>query len=233
MINLDQRSTELEIMDLPNPPSEAIRLAVKEIEKINVLLGGFNQSLQDISRFNPEKHTLSIQDWGCGSGDLLRKIRKWGEERSYHLDLTGMDLDRETIFYANENTADPSIKWECRDVLSGEIPDKSADLVISCLFTHHFVDEDWIRLIREMIRVSKKGVIINDLHRHPLAYYSIGILTRWFAKSYMVRNDAPLSVAKGFTRKELISLLKKAGVATYSLQWKWAFRWSLVIYTSE
>ena len=76
---------------------------------------------------------------------------------------------------------------------------------------------------------AEKGFFIADLHRHPLAYYSIKWLTGLFSKSYLVKNDAPLSVLRGFSRKEWESLLTKAGIKNYSIRWKWAFRWLIIV----
>lgn len=232
MVFFQTRSRELELMDYPNPDPKVIRLAIREIEIINRLLGGFNQNLGDIQSFKPEISHLEIQDWGCGSGDLLRKISLWGEKNNYLFDLIGIDLDKETIAYAKEKTNDKRIQYWCLDVMSNQLNPESTDIVGSCLFTHHFTDEAWVELLKKMFLVCRKGIIINDLHRHWLPYYAIGLLTRIFAKSKMVQFDAPLSVAKGFTRKELKVLLNRAGIANYTIRWKWAFRWSVVIFKS-
>ncbi|MEO6547187.1 MAG: hypothetical protein ABIN94_04285, partial [Ferruginibacter sp.] len=68
------------------------------------------------------------------------------------------------------------------------------------------------------------GFFINDLHRNPLAYYSIKIITGIFSKSYLVKNDAAVSVKRGFIKKEWQMLINKAGVGNCSIQWRWAFR---------
>jgi hypothetical protein len=80
-----------------------------------------------------------------------------------------------------------------------------------------------------MQRNSREGFFINDLHRHPLAYYSIKILTRLFSASYLVKNDAPLSVRRGFTAKEWKVLLESAGISRFRVSWKWAFRHLVVV----
>jgi hypothetical protein len=49
----------------------------------------------------------------------------------------------------------------------------------------------------------------------------------------MVKFDAPLSVLRGFSRHELVSILSQAGITHYKLRWRWAFRWQLVIDTRE
>jgi hypothetical protein len=78
-----------------------------------------------------------------------------------------------------------------------------------------------------MQRISKHGILINDLHRHPFAYYGIYALTRLLPAVQMVRNDAPLSVLRGFKSSELKSVAESAGLIKFSLRWRYAFRWVL------
>ena len=73
------------------------------------------------------------------------------------------------------------------------------------------------------------GFFINDLQRHRLAYYAIKLLTQLFSSSYLVKNDAPLSVARGFVKAEWESILDEADVKKYTIQWKWAFRYLVII----
>jgi hypothetical protein len=44
----------------------------------------------------------------------------------------------------------------------------------------------------------------------------------------LVKNDAPLSVLRGFHRSELADLQKALGSGAISIQWKWAFRWLII-----
>jgi hypothetical protein len=80
-------------------------------------------------------------------------------------------------------------------------------------------------MMKWMKETCRIGFLINDLHRHPLAFYSIKLLTQVFSKSYLVKNDAPLSVQRGFTRSEWESIFLAAGINNYSIEWRWAFRW--------
>ena len=69
------------------------------------------------------------------------------------------------------------------------------------------------------------GFFINDLQRNTIAYFSIAMLTKMFSKSYLVKNDAPLSVARGFHKNEWQKIFSLAGINNFSVQWKWAFRY--------
>ena len=103
------------------------------------------------------------------------------------------------------------------------------DIIFCSLFCHHFKDDELVCMFRWMHDNSVLGFFINDLHRHPLAYHSIRMLTTLFSKSYLVKNDAPLSVLRGFKKRELVALLNKAGISNYTIRWKWAFRWLVIV----
>jgi 2-polyprenyl-3-methyl-5-hydroxy-6-metoxy-1,4-benzoquinol methylase len=117
--------------------------------------------------------------------------------------------------------------------MSEQLISNQFDIVISSLFTHHFADENWIRLIQKMADCAAEYVVINDLHRHWFAYHSIGVLTSVFSKSEMVKHDSKLSVLRSFKREELEKLLKKGGFKIFSIKWMWAFRWQICIETGK
>jgi hypothetical protein len=71
---------------------------------------------------------------------------------------------------------------------------------------------------------SNRGFFINDLHRHWLAYYLIKYITYFFSRSYLMKNDACLSVARGFRKNEWKKLLHEASITDYDIRWQWAFR---------
>jgi hypothetical protein len=84
-------------------------------------------------------------------------------------------------------------------------------------------------MLRQWQQQARVAVVINDLHRHALAYHSIRWLTRLFGGSYLVQNDAPLSVARAFRRADWERMLADAGIRRYELRWCWAFRWQVII----
>ena len=96
--------------------------------------------------------------------------------------------------------------------------------MIHCsLFLHHLNDDEISGLLKFSYD-NKCILVINDLHRNSIAYYSITFLTKLFSNSRLVRNDAPLSVLRGFKKKELIKLLSDSGYNEFSVKWIWAFR---------
>ena len=99
------------------------------------------------------------------------------------------------------------------------------DIIFASLFCHHFTDEELIKMMAWMKANSTLGFFINDLHRHPVAYHFIKLTSRLFSSSYLVKNDAPLSVLRGFKKQDWQNILQKAGIRNYTIEWKWAFRY--------
>jgi ubiquinone/menaquinone biosynthesis C-methylase UbiE len=91
-------------------------------------------------------------------------------------------------------------------------PERSFDVAMSSLFFHHLSNEHCVRVLAQMWRIARRRVIINDLHRHAVAYFSIRGLTRLFSRSPMVRHDAPVSVRRSFRPAELLAIAEQAGV---------------------
>lgn len=229
MINLSVRSLLPEKMDDLNAPENELKQNLIELEVINKFLGGYAVVLDALNKFAATKE-LKITDLGCGGGDTLRAIAKWAKKKNINAELVGIDLNPVMIAYAQSaSIAFPEIRYNVANIFDGNLLKERRDIVVCSLFCHHFDDEQLINLLKRMKLMAGTAIIINDLHRHWLAYYGISILTSLFSKTYMVKHDARLSVAKAFTRKEWTSLLASAGIHHYSLKWRWAWRWELII----
>ena len=229
------RSSELELMDDLYLSNEALRKNLDELEIINKWLGGnavVTNALNEItSQYTLPNQALTIADLGCGGGDILREVAVWAREKHFRVNLTGIDANLFMVEYARQKCADyPNISVIQENIFSPAFRQKPFDIIICSLFCHHFTSEELIPLLSQLQQQAQKAVIINDLHRHPLAYYSIKWLTKLFSGSYLVKNDAPLSVLRAFRKSEIQHILAAAGITNFSLQWQWAFRWRLIIY---
>lgn len=236
MPDLSQRSDAKEIMDDLNCSGTIIDQTLLELEFINKWLGGNSITLNGLNTLleSCSSASLKIADLGCGGGDMLLLIKNQLVKKGRKAILTGIDANPNILDYARKKTAShPEIEFKNLDVLSSEFRQEAFDIVFATLFLHHFTREQLIELFRLLNHTTRCGIVVNDLHRHSFAYYSIKFLTTTFSKSPMVVNDAPLSVQRGFTRAELEDILSAAGISSYSLQWKWAFRWQLIISTAK
>jgi 2-polyprenyl-3-methyl-5-hydroxy-6-metoxy-1,4-benzoquinol methylase len=234
MTDLHQRSKEIEIMDDLECSGEMLDQALRELEFINKWLGGNAVTLNAISKLlehHTKEQTYSIADLGCGGGDMALLIKTWAEKNNYTTEITGIDANPNAIEYARRRVGQGSLAFHAMNIFSDEFKKLKFDIVIGTLFFHHFTKDELIGFFRQLKEQVRVGFVINDIHRHPFALHSIGILTRLFSKSAMVRNDAPLSVRRAFLKKELTDILLQAGYTDFSIKWKWAFRWQVIVRT--
>jgi 2-polyprenyl-3-methyl-5-hydroxy-6-metoxy-1,4-benzoquinol methylase len=236
MPSFKKRSVKKELLDGDNIPFAAIKRNMQELDFINRKLGGHDITLdgivaliKDRPHFNKHLHIMEI---GCGGGDNLRAIKEWAIHIKLPVRLIGIDINEECIAYASSQERNADIQFVYSDYRLTQLQTKP-DIVFSSLFCHHFTDEELVEQLKWMQQHCSTGFFINDLHRHPAAYYSIKTLTTLFSKSYLVKNDAPLSVLRGFKRKDWERLFARAEIENYTCTWRWAYRWLVTCVNDE
>jgi 2-polyprenyl-3-methyl-5-hydroxy-6-metoxy-1,4-benzoquinol methylase len=229
-MNFIFRSYQPELLDQPDIPAVDIQRNLYELSIINKKLGGHACTLTGFNQLAKKREGLHVCEIGCGGGDNLKAIEKSITHEKKNIRFTGIDINPDCIRVAK------NISWNSRSEFIAsdykKIKFQSKPHIIFCsLFCHHFTEAELNQMFRWMKENSLYGFFINDLHRHPLAYHSIRLLTSLFSKSYLVRHDAPLSVLRGFKKTELETLLEEAGISKYTIQWKWAFRWLVIVHS--
>ncbi len=230
MKKLAHRSEEKELMDDLDCTGEMLNQTLQELRIINKWLGGNHVTTSGLALVMRERPQLSytIADVGCGGGDMISVMAKWAKRnhRGKQISFIGIDANKNIIDLAKDKLVDlEQVKWRVQNVFDPQFSEEMVDIATCTLFAHHFTEDELVGLLKGLRKKSRLGVIINDLHRHPIAYYSIKILTGLFSKSPMVKNDAPLSVMRSFSRKDWINVLHRAGCTDYQITWHWAFRW--------
>lgn len=225
MINLNRRSYQKELMDADNIPFPAIAQTLRELNIINTRLGGHAITLKGLKEFVAGQQPVTICEIGCGGGDNLFAIYKYCLHANIRVSFIGIDMNPECIAFAKQQYPQLSCEWICSDYAAVSWVNGMPDIVFSSLFCHHFTDEQLVQMLKWLRQNSNHGFFINDLHRHWLAYYLIKYITRVFSRSYLVKNDACISVARSFRKKEWYDLFQKAGLNRPSVNWHWAFRY--------
>lgn len=211
---------------------EVLAQTLRELRIINKLLGGNYVTTSGLKHLmaSSKNQQFTIADLGCGGGDMAFHIQKWAVNKGIDIQLTGIDANPNIISLAkekatNENT---TVEFITGNVFDPDFIPEPVDIQTSTLFTHHFTSEELVQIFSNLRNKTNIGFVINDLHRHPLAYYSIKWLTGLFSKSKMVKNDAPLSVLRSFKRADWETILKASGISKYKISWHWAFRWQII-----
>ena len=223
-IKLTHRSYKKELLDNDAISFKDIRINMHEINTINTLLGGHKITLDGFKKLSANKKSICICEIGCGDGNNLFVIDKWCRKNNIQLKIIGVDIKAECIEAAKIKYKNLNAEWFANDYLQTTFS-TNPDVIFSSLFCHHFTNEQLVEQLKWMQKNSTIGFFINDLQRNFFAYHSIKIITQIFSKSYLVKNDAPLSVARGFHKNEWQQLLQNAGITNFNVEWKWAFRY--------
>jgi len=223
------RSYEKEYLDGDSIATPDLYRNLVELDIINKQLGGYNASLNGLSTILSERPVKTLMDIGFGGGDSIKQLARLAAKKKANIFFYGVDLKQDCVNYAEKNLADiPNKQLICDDYrnISADLL-KQVDVMHCSLFLHHLTDDEIVNLFK-FGKAHNCIVLANDLHRNWFAYYSIKWLTAMFSKSYLVKNDAPLSVKRGFRKNELLSLLQRSGYTKYSVKWSWAFRYIVI-----
>jgi ubiquinone/menaquinone biosynthesis C-methylase UbiE len=210
-----QRSLELEHLDKGDYTAEEYEGCIVELQRVNRWLGDAralrDSLLREIEKLNLQ--TFSVLDVGAGSGELLSVAAEWARENGRKAQLTGVELNaRSAKAIAERASTFPEIIALRGDAFRLPFVAGQFDYALCSLFTHHFQNADVVRILRELRRVSTRGIFVIDLHRHPFAYFFYTTIGRLFLHNRLIREDGALSILRSFTPEELLDLAQSAGL---------------------
>ncbi|WP_204344571.1 methyltransferase domain-containing protein [Psychroserpens algicola] len=231
LVNTKYRSDQQEIMDDLSYDGPILLDALDKLAKINQWLGGNAvtiNGLKKVLKNHPKSELVTIIDLGCGGGDMLRDVSRFGKRHGYRFQLIGIDANPNTISYAeSQSKTYDNIQFKTIDIFSEAFEQLDYDVVLATLFLHHFKDEALISFLKSVLKQAKYGIVVNDLHRHKLAYYLFKVLCTTIQNKTIVE-DGLTSVLRGFKRKELIHISEELN-ANYHIRWRWAFRFQWIL----
>jgi len=231
LVSTKYRSEEEEIMDDLDYNGPILHDALNKLAKINQWLGGNKvtiNGLKKVLKNHPKNGPITIVDLGCGGGDILREVSRFGKKNGYQFQLIGIDANQHTVSYAKELSKDYNdIEFKTIDVFSETFDNLKYDVVLTTLFLHHFKEKELISFLKPVVKKAKQGIVVNDLHRHKLAYYLFRLLCITI-KNKTIIEDGLTSVLRGFKRQELVDISNQLDI-NYQIRWKWAFRFQWIL----
>ncbi|HEU0185738.1 MAG TPA: methyltransferase domain-containing protein [Blastocatellia bacterium] len=207
-----ERSAEAELMDGADYTSAEMVENLADLRRVNRYLGGRRAMTRHLfpmiqKLWDEGGRRVRLLDVGSGSADIPARIVSWARDRRIEVECVALDLNEIVAREARRQIAGyPEIKVVRADALDLPFEDRSFDFALASLFLHHLESRQAARLIQSFTRVSRVAFIINDLRRHPVAYYSIKLLTRIFTRNRLVRNDSAVSVLRGFTERDIAEI---------------------------
>ena len=173
LISTKYRSQLPEIMDEFDFDGKELEKVLKNIDQINVALGGNRVTIDGIKKLikkYPQKN-YTIVDVGCGSGASLRKLAKWASRQPQEFKFIGIDANPECINIAKKASIGiENLTFKCLNVFSNEFRKINVDIFVSTLTLHHFKDQALVELMQTLQHQAKIGIVINDLQRSKIAY---------------------------------------------------------------
>jgi ubiquinone/menaquinone biosynthesis C-methylase UbiE len=216
-VPLRQRGNPHEILDEGNHPDEHLYGTFEDMRQVNSLLGGVRISLAGLTRLTGHLQPgdeISIVDIGTGHADIPRAVMNWASERDLHSHAIGLDIDLPTLRTARTLPPNRSISFLQGSMLDLPLADNSVDVAMSSMTLHHLPDDDAVIALKEMARVARIGIVVNDLSRTIHGYAVAWMLGRIATSNPLTRHDAHRSIQRGRTAPELAGLAERAGLQT-------------------
>jgi 2-polyprenyl-3-methyl-5-hydroxy-6-metoxy-1,4-benzoquinol methylase len=213
-------SHEPELLDGPLD-AELLAGNLRDLARVNRWLGGAQLSERAVAPFGLGAYVLSVLDVGTGGADIPVQLMRKGRS------ITATDVRPEIVRAAQRNAAGRDIA-----VREGRIETEktgSFDITHASMVIHHLEPAEAVTFLREMARVARQAVVINDLDRGRRWLLGAKAMTRALTRNEYTRNDAPLSVRRAYTIPEVVEMARQAGlrpVAKYTT--RPAYRYALV-----
>ncbi|MBC7927547.1 MAG: methyltransferase domain-containing protein [Bryobacteraceae bacterium] len=195
------KSRVIEPERLDDETPERAAPSLRDLVRINRLLGGHRVLREAIRQIVPPSQAFTMLDVGAASGDAAATISALYPKAR----VTSLD-------YRSHHMA--AAKGTRVSANAFQLPFRPAsfDFVYCGLFLHHFSSDAVISLLRSFGAVARLQVIANDLERHLLPYHFIPSTTWLFGWDPITQHDAPASVQAGFSQAELAELARSAGL---------------------
>ena len=207
-----------EILDGPLDDLDAVAGNLRDLRRVNRLLGGARLSRLAIDRLWPDGTSLSVLDVGTGGADIPVSLLADAVRRGRSLRAEAIDSRAEVIEAARlarpalDRVAGLSLR--VGNGLALPYPDGAFDVAHCSMVVHHLEPAETVALLREMARVTRLGVVVNDLVRGRLFWAGAWVMSHAATRNRLTRNDAPMSVRRAYSRDELRGLVDKAGLRT-------------------
>lgn len=203
-----------EILDGPLDDRAALEANLRDLGFINRMTGGAALSVRAVRLLLPDGGT--VVDVGAGAADIPVRLLADARRRGVRLEVAATDSRQEVLDAALAIRPAlghvPGLTLGLADGRGLPWPDGKFDVGHTSLVIHHLEPDDAVTFLAELRRVSRRGIVVNDLARGRLAWLGAWLVSHSLAASPYTRHDGPLSVRRAYTRGEMERLLRRAGL---------------------
>ena len=214
---MERLASTAELMDGPLDDDVALATNLRDLRRVNRLLGGTDLSRRALAALvDGGPAPLTLLDVGTGAADIPAALLADARRTGTSVRITAIDSRHEMLAAAvatDPSLANlPGLHLRVGDGLALTDADGSFDVVHASMVLHHLEPPEAVVLLREMARVARTGIVVNDLVRSRLAWVGAWLMSHLLTRSRFTRRDAPLSVRRAYTGPELQALLTEAGL---------------------
>jgi ubiquinone/menaquinone biosynthesis C-methylase UbiE len=208
-----------ELLDGPLDDEAALIGNLRDFRTLNRLDGGTNLSRRAIEALAANGLPIeSILDVGTGGADIPVALLADAKAAGRTLSVSATDSRPEVLAAARIARPGletlPGLRLEVADGRALPYPDGAFDVAHASMVVHHLAPEDAVAFLRELQRVARRGIVVNDLVRGRANWVGAWLIVHAVARSRFTRHDGPLSVRRAYTRPELAALVSEAGLGS-------------------
>ncbi|HWG57026.1 MAG TPA: methyltransferase domain-containing protein [Gaiellaceae bacterium] len=219
----------VERLDLPDAETRTVAASLDDLARINRLFGGTRLTLRALERILGRRGVgqVTLLDAGSGGGDMAAAMARWARRRGFVPRVVAVDASPKIAALAFDRVGD-DVELRVGDVRALELEDESVDVATCSLLLHHLEPDDAITALRELGRVARRGVVVNDLVRSRVGLVGAHAVARLLTRNPITRHDAVLSVHRAYTRRELLGLVEAAGLRPLDVRGWLGYRVAIV-----
>lgn len=212
-----ERVTCNEMIDTGEGTAGEIAASLTDMQSLNRWCGGHATSLRLLRRVveRTGKLRLKVLETGAGFGEAPIKARNVLLSSGIQLEVTLLDRVQAHL--------GKGARGVVGDALALPFRDGAFDVVSCCLFTHHLEPGGILAYANEALRVAEGAVLINDLVRHPV-HYALAWAGRLIYRSRLTCHDAPASVRRAYTVREMTEMLSASTAARVEVSQHYLYR---------
>ena len=200
-----------ELMDQPQPVTPELEVDLENIRRLNQYFGSYSLLRHFLKLWLRPGRRYRILDLATGSADIPCMIADWARQRNVSVKIDAVDFHKSTLEIARRRaTGYPEISLihaDAREFSNAE----TYDIVFCSLALHHFSEDDAVRLLKQIRRLSHDKALVADLERSWVTWSVVWLVTELLFREPMTRYDGRLSVRRSFSFCEFHALAAAAG----------------------
>ena len=219
----DARATATEFLDRPDCDLALAAASYRFMESVNCHFGGTRIVRRFLAAETAGRHAgdpLRILDIGSGSCDIPLAVSRWARAHGIPLHFICLETGSHAVDIARGQLAragDPAVQLLPEDAFTHQ-PAEPYDCAVASMCFHHFSNAQILTLLQKLRGFVIHSVLINDLRRSRWASLAARLLLAGTGAPAGVRHDALLSIRRGFTLRELSTLLPQLDRVTVSVE---------------